>query len=171
MENSNNLKISSKILIMVISTIFFSCVSLGVFYAIGGFGNEPVFNINKKTEMENSTSLSSFNEEEYLIYNILIDNSSKFYNPSSLRVVEISETYGDLPFVDLKLQAENKVGGTLTEYYTAYLEDNIDGITVEKGDLKRQIFQNTKIIIKSETSDVGKINKAINEYWESQGIY
>lgn len=172
MEKVKDSKNFSKVAIIAISAIVFFIIQLIIFYAIGGFGNDSLFKTAKgaEIEVENITALSALNKEERLIYDILINHSSSFYNPSSLRVLEISETDGILPFVDLKLQAENRIGGIVTKYYTAYLDNYIGDMEVKKGELKIRLLQNTEIILKSETSDVGKINKAIGDYWREQGI-
>ena len=149
-------------------------------------------------------------QEEQLVTALIKITTADFYEPSKIRVLEIGtyenrtrfegdpdhvEEYGPDTVV-VRLQGENRVGGTLNHLYLLVLvgaenksekaqerlekleqlgpgyENNIMTLRGEVGDYV-QIADSNKLKDKEhaeEVFNIGKVNKALAEYWEERGF-
>jgi len=139
-------------------------------------------------------------EKEQQLVNYLIDIvTDSFYEPSAVRVLEIGdhvdntmwrdegqpeslhEFYGPETIV-VRLQGENRIGGTLNHYYricltSAYNEDERELFAHEvlryRGEAGQcaQLSDSYEITENaSDEYDIGRINNALKEHWEELGF-
>lgn len=114
-----------------------------------------------------TSAYGQLTETEKKIFDVLVKKFNQFVNPTSVRILAV-DTTDNAPLCDLKLQATNKLGGTVTAYYYLWYEEytNANGYTFEKG-----LFRETNGPVYDDGSvSVGNLNKAIVEYWEEQGL-
>lgn len=121
------------------------------------------------------SAIDQLNEYEKWFFDVLTEVFlPSFYNESAARVKllgpSISENYGDSMLLDVRIQGENRVGGTLYKDYMIVCEKNIsesicmpcftdNGLFASPHEWK----ENTKI-------DIAKINFALEEYWNDKGM-
>lgn len=105
---------------------------------------------------------------EQKIYDCVIANINDFYDPASVRVLEVGayfegEEGGNS--ARIKIQAKNKFGGAVTNIYFCMLDDKdmYDLDEISNGAA-------TTIGITADDIDCGKINKKIKEYVENLGL-
>lgn len=194
---------------------FFLAVAL-IFSLCSCKGANSTANDAKQT----STSAKDLlNEDELQLFNALVQMTKKdFFNPSAVRVLEVGRSYlsgsyryqnheEEPKLVIVRLQAENKVGGTLNNYYLVcvkagevpgkeneYKENAATAARYEKfGD--DDTYSHLRILALSDMMkikadfaeyadigdkptgftelsdfDIGKINKALAEYWKDLGF-
>lgn len=85
------------------------------FFGLCSCGNSG----NDEADKSEPVTLSSL---ENKTYNCLVNTISEFNNPSSVTVVSLKKVYWDEKMIVLRLSAENKVGGTVTNDYIMMLE-------------------------------------------------
>jgi len=73
------------------------------------------------------------------------------------------------PWVVIKIQAENRLGGTLNKLYVAHIYDSGEEL-LPKGLLTDDMNQDMPIPLLSTTSKTAKINNALKEYFENEGL-
>lgn len=104
---------------------------------------------------------------EQKIYDCIIANINDFYDPASVRVLEVGNYFedDDGDGVRIKIQAKNKFGGKVTDIYFCMLDDKdmYDLEEISKGAA-------TTIGIPADDIDCGKINKKIKEYVENLSL-
>ncbi|MBE6559886.1 MAG: hypothetical protein E7662_02070 [Ruminococcaceae bacterium] len=164
------------------------------------------------TTVRETTAIEALNEEEQLLFDALIKmTTADFYEPSKIRVLEIGDysdnskyakddiLYGPSTVV-VRLQGENRVGGTLNHYYKVciigaevsetmkdYVENLKEYAQLQKilngkdmsfdllnyeGDPGDYEQQDDDFKLSSTSSafDVGDINRALKEYWKDMGF-
>lgn len=118
------------------------------------------------------SAFEQLNEEEAKVFQEYIKNIQNFYNAPAARIKALIsvEKKGDAagtPYTAeevliTNIQGTNRLGGTLFKYYLG-----VAGFEVPNQDFMSQKIDGVKYIeIPSEFMDVGKINAAIEEYWE-----
>lgn len=144
---------------------------------------ERVNNYNILLESRELLDKIKLNEKEQLVLeSLIITANNNFYNPTELRVLEVGFFYdmqGDDRYpngsksIELKIQGENRIGGTSNGVYMLYLEnqtfisENGKELKHSKGD----IFEtNTTSLYSDEDIDISKINNALIRHWESLGL-
>lgn len=137
------ISISMSILILLVSIFTVGCSSLN------------------KSDLEKAEA--ELSKEEYIVYESLLEGSSVFKNPSSVRILDIGEYMEDLDFIRLVLQAENGFGANGSESYTLYLKDSENG-DYSKGDISENYADS--LITKNKDMDLSKINNALEKYWQ-----
>ena len=127
---------------------------------------------NKEVDVNsNETSLLSaydqLSEDEKLVFDALTIALKNFYNPSKVRLLEAGAMGEDS--ITIKVQGTNMAGGTITESYILYFKNHQDGYNYYSKRYKGDVY---KIDFSYSHDDVScsKINKALKEYWEEQGI-
>lgn len=130
---------------------------------------------------------NALNEDEQSVFECFIIGIEDFFNPSEVRLLEISDVQSlnatdQLPdgvkYIYLKLQGTNKLDGTLTKYYKLYLEDyTFVNDANKKFNYKKGIMDEDSIVApiciknsKSNAIDIGKVNKALKKHWEDMGF-
>jgi len=100
---------------------------------------------------------------EQKIYDCIIANINDFYDPASVRVLEVGNYFedDDGDSVRIKIQAKNKLGGKVTDIYFCMLDDK-DMYDLEE--ISNGV--STTIGIPADDIDCGKINKKIKKYIE-----
>lgn len=118
------------------------------------------------------SAIEQLNEEEAKVFQEYLKNIQSFYNAPAARIkalISIEKT-GDMagePYtadnvVITNIQGTNRLGGTLFKYYLG-----VAGFEIPNQDfMSKKIDGITYVEIPSEFMDVGKINAAIEEYWE-----
>lgn len=135
-------------------------------------------------------------EERGLFESLVKMTTADFYEPAAIRVLEIGDytkyteydentvRYGP-DVVVVRLQGENRAGGTLNKYYLVCAAEAINdvgdqnlyvifgtsiGVTGKLGDY---VELSKNYTIEKDATDVfniGRINKALKEYWEDMGF-
>ncbi len=166
----------------------------------------------QSTTTVETTAIEALTEEEQLLFDALIKmTTADFYEPSKIRVLEIGDysdnskyakddiLYGPSTVV-VRLQGENRVGGTLNHYYKVciigaevsetmkdYVENLKEYAQLQKilngkdmsfdllnyeGDPGDYEQQDDDFKLSSTSSafDVGDINRALKEYWKDMGF-
>ncbi|MDD4070714.1 MAG: hypothetical protein PHF05_09765 [Candidatus Izemoplasmatales bacterium] len=107
------------------------------------------------------------------IFDAFIMNVNDFYNPSEVRFLGFTTYFDSTKSIYVKIQGTNRLGGTLTKWYSLQVYDNTlsDGDQIyyyDKGDMTETGDWWT-IDTDSEVN-VGRLNKALTEYWEDLGL-
>ena len=174
------------------------CLSL---CACGGGNNtvETTVPTEPPTAREQLTEL-----EEKLFNNLIAITKDSFYEPSAVRVLEVCDYYEGTTRTDpdeydysygpdrvvVRLQGENRVGGTVNHYYLICLTGAEN--TSEYAKTMIAAFARNKEMrmhfkaeegeyaeigdyyeVKRDSSDIfdiGRINRALKEYWEEMGF-
>lgn len=141
----------------------------------------------KQTTSENQpTAKEQLNESESILFDCLVNITTEyFYEPAAVRVLEIGDFQKggfDSNTVVVRLQGENKLGGTLNHYYCIAVSESEtpDGIKdileadgfpycAHIGDFI-QLDDDYSISEKTNDYDFGKINQALSEYWKEKGF-
>jgi len=107
---------------------------------------------------------------ERLVFDALIVNIHTFYNPSSVRILQAKQLrYVTDHKIDLLIQANNRMGGTLHDWYSlSCVSYQYTTQYVPKGTISKLSY--TPSSEKDIYIDCSRINKALIEYWETQGI-
>ena len=121
------------------------------------------------------TAYEQLNEKEKRIFDALIIATEEFKNPSTVRLLDfdiIVDTVVDgseMHFITVKLQAAIPAGGEVSENYILYLDKSTfsTGHVYYKGDIEGWDYDPSGAEPGVERS---KINKALIEYWEEQGL-
>lgn len=153
------------------------------------------------TEKEISAQ-DSLTGEEKLLFNALVRMIKDFYEPSAVRVLDIGDytnyeekdlsslSQADADYlrknavtIVVRLQGENKIGGTLSHYYMICLEEGKDtewsrSGTFMRADLERtgkygeyiELEDSYTIEENATNYNIGRINKALTEHWEELGL-
>lgn len=156
---------------------------------------------------QSPSAIEQLTEKEHGLFEALIKLTTEdFYEPSAVRVLELGDfrekTSYDLgpDTVVVRLQGENRVGGTLNHYYlvcTAAGEDpDQDSIELTERILEyekavgMEYLESAKMLLsmKGEVGDyvelsddysfekltnvfdIGRVNNALAEYWEEKGF-
>jgi len=144
------------------------------------------------------SAIDALSEVERKLFDALI--KMDFYEPSAIRIMEVGEYHNYTKYkgeplygtdtVVVKLQGENRVGGTLNHYYLVCIgeadasigNDNIRMMITATNDMSFILQYRGKVgeyaelkdgyTLKSVSKefDVGKINNAIKEYWSNKGF-
>jgi len=149
-----------------------------------------------------ASAQDQLSELENKLFKALIKmTKDHFYNPSTVRVLEIGSHFDRTTYdknttlygpetVVVRLQGDNRAGGTLNHYYkvciTAAENTSADGKASIKDrailgwddlllDLKGEVgdyaeLEDSTKVYSSNRFDVGKINKALKEYWDDMGF-
>lgn len=118
------------------------------------------------------SAIEQLNEEEAKVFEEYIKNIKSFYNAPAARIKALIsiEKKGDkagTPYtaeevIITNIQGTNRLGGTLFKYYLG-----VAGFEIPNQDFMTKPVEGVKYIeIPSEYMDIGKINAAIEEYWE-----
>lgn len=114
----------------------------------------------------------NLNDDERLLFEIIVEDSKSFKNPSSVKILRAYEMLEneDLNFRVIELQAENSYGAKVKSSYFAFYETGKEGLenylmAIDEDNIDTMIELNEDVII-----DTAKINKAILEYWKEKGI-
>ena len=170
--------------------------------ACGDDTSETTASANPPTAREELTDL-----EESLFSNLISITKDSFYEPAAVRVLEVYDyeerskyentNSHDILFgpdtVVVRLQGENKVGGTLNHYYLICIKSgenqsyyaqamikafsgyygNKEARMRYKADAGEYVEIGDSYEAEKDASDqfnIGRINKAIKEYWEEMGF-
>ena len=165
--------------------------------------------VEKNEESSEKTAIEQLNEKEKLLFDALCKiTKSDFFEPSAIRVLEIGDyrertrwgkdsvLYGPDTIV-VRLQGENRVGGTLNHYYLVCIKDgesqtsqdlvkSLKQLEALRGGYMESILQYSGTVgdytelsdsykleedlSNSASWNIGKINKALAEYWENLGF-
>lgn len=118
------------------------------------------------------SAIEQLNEEETKVFQEYIKNIQSFYNAPAARIKALIsvEKKGDAvgtPYTAeqvliTNIQGTNRLGGTLFKYYLG-----VAGFEIPNQDfMSKKVDGVNYIEIPSEFMDIGKINAAIEEYWE-----
>lgn len=160
---AKKVKITSLILILILlamTTLFVAC------------GDEKPDEKPDETldDVEIDTSAyGQLTDAEKEVFDVLITKFKLFKNPSSVRILAANYK-PTLNRCDLKLQATNSFGGTISENYILYYDTYTDADsenTTWKGYFEKMDFFN---VWDSGDLSIPNLNKAIVEYWEKQGF-
>jgi len=119
------------------------------------------------------SAIEQLNEEETKVFEEYIKNIQSFYNAPAARIKALIsiEKQGDkigTPYTAeevliTNIQGTNRLGGTLFKYYLG-----VAGFEIPNQDFMTKKIEGINYIeIPSEFMDIGKINAAIEEYWEA----
>lgn len=154
-------------------------IFLGLFVLFGLGACDNASDENPTVEDENPTVEIEVSEYDKLstlekgIFDAFIMNANDFYNPSEVRFLGFT-TYSDsTKSIYVKIQGTNRLGGTLTKWYSLQVYDNTlsDGVNMyyyDKGDMSEVGDYFT--INTASGVDVGKLNRALTEYWKDLGL-
>ena len=162
-----------KITMKKILSVFISVCLAGVFSSCSDFESSPA------AETSTVETLSELENEVFEALKIaLLD----FRSPTEARVLEAGdyvnktttkEFPNGLEEISLKISAPNGFGGNTSKYYYLYLSDTTfvsdknTKLYFEKGDMLED--ESEKITTECDV-DTSKVNKALKEYWEEQGL-
>ena len=147
--------------------------------------NSNDITVDTSYDYELPTEVDEFalNEEEQLIFDALIIAISYFHNPTAVRVISVSDLQGHdgidnistaNRYVRLRLQATNRMGGTVTSYYRLQLTDRITLVQPHYGAVmspKGQLQEIRNVTITpSNTVDISKINHTLIQHWYLLGL-
>ncbi len=123
------------------------------------------------------SAIEKLNEDEKVIYNALLVASEQFYNPSGLRILELSKPFENGIGVYnshfyVKIQGVNKAGGTITDVFIITTENDEMFGAGDVRDREVSIYPKLTEIPKElwEEEHVGNINRALKEHWEILGL-
>lgn len=154
------------------------------------------------------TAKEQLTEKELALFDALVKMvTSDFYEPSAIRVLEVGDLDERTKWADdadlkdmlygpdsvvVRLQGENRVGGTLNNYYRvcitaaenmsesaqSSIKNNtylgfMDAVLRHKGEVGDYVELENYEGIEEDASDmfdIGRINKALKEYWEDMGF-
>ena len=126
-----------------------------------------------QSQPQSVTAYEELTEDEKLIFDALIIAVYDFYNPSKVRILETAGVNDDpdVGWVYLKVQGTNKAGGTITKGMCLAVKDGTD----LHGDGRNDaigVFAEVEYywFDSSDEINCAKINKALTEYWEEQGL-
>lgn len=121
------------------------------------------------------SAIDQLNEYEKWFFDVLVEKFlPSFYKSSAARVKLLgpafTEDYEDTMLLDVRIQGENRMGGTLYKDYAIFCEKNIDESICMPCFTDNGLFasphewkDNTKI-------DISKVNFALDEYWNEKGM-
>lgn len=121
------------------------------------------------------SAIDQLNEYEKWFFDVLVEKFlPSFYNPSAARVKllgpTLTEDYEKNMLLDVRIQGENRMGGTLYKDYMICCERNIEESIYMPCFTDNGLFasphewnDNTKI-------DISKVNFALEEYWNNKGM-
>lgn len=124
----------------------------------------------KTNEVKELSPIELLNDDESLAFEIFINfvNDNNFFNPSQVRILSVEKIraiyYLNNPvrfYLVYKIQASNRIGGTVTKIYQFQLDENNKVLSFF------ELSGNTKI---NKGLSIGKINIAINHYWTELGL-
>lgn len=187
-------------------------LTLAICLGLAACGEEPVATTEPT---EPPTAREQLSAEEERLFSVLITITTEdFYEPSTVRVLEVYD-YDDRTYweeyedsndevkrssyehnygpecVTVRLQAENRVGGTVNHYYRVCMtgaENTSDFAKEQLQDCWLYGRDVARMGYKAETGeyvncgdyyepkeeaeefDVGKINRALKEYWDEMGF-
>ncbi len=184
-------------------------LTLAICLGLAACGEEPVVTTEPPTVREQLSA-----EEERLFSALIQAVTEDFYEPSTVRVFDVwdyddrtylekykdsddeyersmYEHYYGPELVTVRLQAENKIGGTVNHYYRLCMTgaENTSDDAKERyrdcrwlGNLVESLNYSAETgdIVsfgdyyepkeEAEEFDVGKINRALKEYWDDKGF-
>ena len=153
-------KFISLILVILTLALTVSLAACG-----GGSESDSSGNNGNASAPAPQTAYDKLNQMEKDFMNALIEATDDFYNPSSVRLVEVYDarylsTNGKL-WATFKLQGTNKIGGTITGRYDIFYSES-----------KSEYYLSETTVSTGSDDDVSvsKINAALNEYWSKQGL-
>lgn len=160
-----------------------------------GANNEPTAPLSAKEQLT---------EKELSLFDALIKMTTKdFYEPAAIRILEVGDYEENMAWeedsyiygpdtVVVRLQGENRMGGTLNHYYlvcitaaenmTKTAQSTLEAWTLlgkmeqilkhkgEVGDYAELSDGYQLEASADETFNIGRINKALAEYWEEMGF-
>ena len=153
-------KVELILIILMVSIVFSACGSTGdsTGCSTGGLIGGSVLNPNR------------LSEDEQLIFDSFKGSITRFYNPTSVRILGVSDIQlpgEDGEFCFVKVSAQNRMGGTTSEVYMLVLNGDLEGQMVTKEDLYGYgEFTYTD----SKTISISKLNNAIKEYLDELGL-
>lgn len=174
-------------------------LTLAICLGLAACGEEPVATTEPTEPPTAREQLSA--EEERLFSALITVTTEDFFEPSAVRVLEVcdySNTASRPELITVRLQGENRVGGTVNHYYRVCLtgqeefsEDMQDQMLIWSFDwlFNGDTYAHLKHMeYKAETGeyeiygdnyttekeakefDVKKINRALKEYWDEMGF-
>lgn len=118
------------------------------------------------------SAIEQLNEEEAKVFQEYLKNIQSFYNAPAARIKALisiekkgdsaGKPYTAKDVLFTNIQGTNRLGGTLFKYYLG-----VAGFEIPNQDFMTKKIDGVNYIeIPSEFMDIGKINAAIEEYWE-----
>ena len=118
------------------------------------------------------SAIEQLNEEEAKVFQEYLKNIQSFYNAPAARIKALisiekkgdsaGKPYTAKDVLFTSIQGTNRLGGTLFKYYLG-----VAGFEIPNQDFMTKKIDGVNYIeIPSEFMDIGKINAAIEEYWE-----
>jgi len=153
-------RIIASLLVFLLITFLASCASTPSTTIATTIATTTTIATNPPTALE---SLSDYERELFDCFLIGVDS---VYVPTSARIVKCGkpiESTNGYTFVSLLIQAENKVGGTVSSIFNL----KITGTNI--GELLDNPFMDD-VGSEDPNINVGKINKALAEHWEDLGL-
>lgn len=95
--------------------LFSILLCLGMLLSLWACGNSKT-----KSEEKSKTPIEDLNEDEKYVFDALVVAGNSFFNPSEMRLLDIGDPGLDdarHATVTVRLQGENKLGGTVNDYY------------------------------------------------------
>ena len=140
------------LIVLMVSIVFFACDSTD------GSTGGSILNPNK------------LSADEQLIFDSFKGSITKFYNPTSVRVLGVSDIQlrgedGEHCFI--KVSAQNRMGGNTSEVYMLILKGELEGKMVTKEDV---YGYGEFTCTDSKTISISKLNNAIKEYLDELGL-
>lgn len=188
-----------KVLSLILALVL--CLSL---CACGDGSANPTTTSSTEQSTKPLSAIEQLTEKEHCLFDAIVKMTTKdFYEPSEIRVLEIGDydertkwdeddyLYGPDTVV-VRLQGENRVGGTLNHYYLVCTAagENMTELGQSHIEYERLFGSKEKLLrYKGEVGDyaelsdtyrfeksatdifnIGRINKALKEYWEEMGF-
>lgn len=188
-------------------------LTLAICLGLAACGEEPVVTTEPTEPPTAREQLSA--EEERLFSALITVTTENFFEPSAVRVLEVWD-YDDRTYwekykdsnnevdrsnyehwygpelVTVRLQGENRVGGTVNHYYRVcmtgaentsdtgkelweacwWTDQNVRAMDyrAETGECVQIDNLHLNLTREAEEFDVGKINRALKEYWDEKGF-
>ncbi len=195
-----------KYLLMLISGLLFVTILGGCAKTGASSSNEKLNETVAENEEppKEETNIEKLTSNEKGLFDAIIKmTKDTFYEPSAVRLLEVGDykqngQAGSLNLgnsvVVIKLQGENRVGGTLNHYYCVVIKENewsIGEVDAKDYANSLRITGDAKLALEidgkvgdyvelddrysieedaSDTFDIGRVNKALKEYWEDMGL-
>ena len=121
------------------------------------------------------SAIEQLNEYEKWFFDVLVEKLlPSFYNASAARVKQVgpsfNEDYSKNMFLDVRIQGENRLGGTLFKDYILVCNREIAESTCLPCFTDDGLFASPHEWKENTLIDIAKINQALEEYWEGKGM-
>lgn len=121
------------------------------------------------------SAIEQLNEYEKWFFDVLVEKLlPSFYKASAARVKKVgpsvNEDYSKNMLLDVQIQGENRLGGTLFKDYVLLCEKEIAESTYLPCFTDNGLFAPSHEWKENTLIDIAKINLALEEYWEGKGM-